>query len=341
MAVSTFLKVSKGLGFAFSGVLLGAAGVLSAHASIGTLQFDQEVSVTAPGSKTAVEVASSGYAVQSGDLITTGSGSAVIAASAGSGLGMGPDSSARIERDETGALRVYLKAGTLMYSLAANQALVVSSGDFTISTFDPAFSRINVSNASSHGMVQRLDGGQVRVAVRDGEAVVKAASGHAYPVAAGQQRGFRVSAANELQVQDAEVIQLLVDIQSPEQVRVNEEFNIRWSIGDELREGDFVTIAPVGAPEDEFEAVASTSVGQVLEFEAPGSPGDYEIRYIDGETGEIRSFVYLEVIRDRVVAYWWRDPRWIGGLAAVTGGAIYLATRDDSDDDDDPAPVSP
>ncbi|MGY6629543.1 MAG: hypothetical protein ACXIUL_00910 [Wenzhouxiangella sp.] len=340
MAVSKFNQISKGLSLAAAGLLLSAAGSLHAQAPIGTLQIDQRVEITASGSDSTVRVNNSGYTVQSGDRIETAQGSAVIAVQGSGGLGLGPGSSARIELSDGGELRVLLDAGTLMYSLPAGQGLTAQAGDFVVSLGDSTTRSISVSQqAASHGVIQRLESGDIRLAVRDGDAVVQAGSGHAYPVSAGQQRGFRVSAANELMVQDTEVVQVLVDIQAPEQVEVRQQFNVRWSTGTEFREGDFLTIAPVGAEDSEFESVASTSVGEVLEFEAPGSPGDYEIRYIDGETGEIRSFVYLEVVRDRIVAVWWRDPRWIGGLAAVTGGAVYLATRDD--DDEEPQIISP
>lgn len=338
MAVQKVRGINK-LAFSFAACVLLVGAPVMAQSAIGTLQIDQPVEVTPAASGSAVSVDNSGYSLVSGDVVSTRRGSAAVALGNGAGMGLGPNSSAKVTKDDAGSFQVTLKAGSFMYSLPADSALTVNAGSFTVST--QGFQALAVSNTEhSYGVIQRLDDGQLRVAVRDGAAVVSSGSGNAYPLSAGQQRGFRLSSDNELLVQDAEVIQVLVDIQSPEQVRVSEEFNIRWSIGDEVRDGDFVTIAPVGAPEDEFEAVASTSVGQTIEFEAPGSPGDYEIRYIDGETGEIRSFVYLEVIRDRVVAYWWRDPRWIGGLAAVTGGAIYLATRDDSDDDD-PTPVSP
>lgn len=340
MAVSRFNQISKGLSLAAAGLLLSAAGSLHAQAPIGTLQIDQRVDITTSGSDAALRVANSGYTVQSGDRIRTGAGSAVIAVQGDGGLGLGPESEALIRLDSSGALDINLYSGTLMYSLPAGSGLTATAGEFTVALGDVAARRIDVASAGiSHGVIQRMESGQIRVAVRDGDAVVRAGSGHAYPVSAGQQRGFRVSAANELMVQDTEIIQVLVDIQAPEQVEVSQQFSVRWSTGTEFNEGDFLTIAPVGAEDSEFESVASTSVGEVLEFEAPGSPGDYEIRYIDGETGEIRSFVYLEVVRDRIVAVWWRDPRWIGGLAAVTGGAIYLATRDD--DDEEPQIISP
>ncbi|MGY6587784.1 MAG: hypothetical protein ACXIUB_05780 [Wenzhouxiangella sp.] len=340
MAVSRIHHSLKGLSFGLAGLLLGAAGSVHAQAPIGTLQIDQRVQITASGSDSALRVSNSGYTVQSGDRIQTSQGSAVIAVQGNGGLGLGPESDARIELSEAGDIQVLLEAGTLMYSLPAGQGLTAHAGEFVVSLGDSATRRVDVSNRpAAHGVIQRMESGQIRVAVRDGDAVVQAGSGHAYPVSAGQQRGFRVSSSNELMVQDTEIVQVLIDIQAPEQVEVRQQFNVRWSTGEEFREGDFLTIAPVGAEDSEFESVASTSVGEVLEFEAPGSPGDYEIRYIDGETGEIRSFVYLEVVRDRIVAYWWRDPRWIGGLAAVTGGAVYLATRDDSDEE--PQIISP
>lgn len=320
---------------------LYAAPVL-ADSPLGTLELDQRLSVTPAGAEQAMRVNASGYALASGDRVATASGSAVLALNGGGGIGLGTNSAARFERLGDGAISVSLDAGTLLYSIPEGRAgLAVNAGEYRVHVGDVGVTARQASRGADHyGVIQRLDDGTVRVAVRDGEATVFGGGDNFYVMTSGEQRGFRQRQAEALAVRSDvfDTVQVLIEIEAPEQVKTSEEFRIRWSTGLEVSPQDFITIAPVGSADDEFEAVASTSIGDVLEFEAPGSPGDYEIRYIDAETGEVRSFVYLEVVRDRVLAYWWRDPRFLGTLTLIGCAAVCFGDRDSQPD---PPPVSP
>ncbi len=47
---------------------------------------------------------------------------------------------------------------------------------------------------------------------------------------------------------------------------------------------DFITIVPAGTPERQYKAYKYTSEGSPVELRAPEKAGDYEVRYLTGQT---------------------------------------------------------
>ncbi len=328
--------------------LLGVSASVLASSPIGTLQIDQRVDVTPAGQDSSVRVSDSDYAFHSNDHVATRGGAAVVVLNDGGAIGLGPGSAGRVAVDDDGAVSVVLEDGVLMYSVPADGSrLAITAGTFRIDTDSdqPRAVQVDAGDGRAEnersGMVQLREDGHVRVAVRDGQAQVTRGGDSRFLLAAGEQRGFFNTEALAVAAGQtfAEAIEILVEIEAPEQVGTREDFSVRWDTGEQVRDVDYISIAPVGAEDDEFESVSSTSEGEVLEFEAPGSPGDYEIRYIDGETGEVKSFVYLEVVRDRAVA-WWTSREVIGAMAFMGGSTALIIGIGDDDDDDEP-PVSP
>ena len=58
---------------------------------------------------------------------------------------------------------------------------------------------------------------------------------------------------------------------------------------------DFVAVAPVGSAGDAYLDWAPLADGNPVALRAPTAPGDYEVRYLDGTTGEVRARTPLVV----------------------------------------------
>ncbi|MEJ1961138.1 MAG: hypothetical protein WDO56_06170 [Gammaproteobacteria bacterium] len=71
-------------------------------------------------------------------------------------------------------------------------------------------------------------------------------------------------------------------VSAPASVGVGASFEIKWTGPNNAR--DFITVVKAGAPEKHYEAYAYTSVGNPVELRAPEQPGDYELRYLTGQT---------------------------------------------------------
>jgi len=326
------------------GLSLMAAGWANA-APIGSLQIDGLVSIEAPGSTSPVPIRDTEYTLFSEDRIITRSGSALLALDGGGSIGLAPSSAATVSVDErSGAVTVHLDQGTLLYSLPsmAGQFRVLVD-DFELQTSLGEGQALNVDAQldTLAGVVRRLDNGQIDVAVESGMLSILTGKGSRYSVAAGDRLGLMSSlnAAEPLLTQTtAAPEEELIRIESPEQVETNENFRIRWD-GISNASESFIAIAERGAEPEEFQRIVNTEEGPVLLLEAPEDEGDYEIRFIDGDTGGVTSFVYLKVVDDELLAAWWMREEFgalelAGGILA--GGVIGYWIKDC-----DPTSVSP
>lgn len=332
----------------FSALMLGlvANGVLAASnaAPIGMLQSEGRFQVVSAHSEQPVTIHQPEYAFYSGDTVIAGS-EAVINLNAGGGLGVTKGSKVTVVLDSDGAVKTDVHSGALLYAFPdGRHDFVFRVGNFSIHGQVPEVQAMQVSDAgSSVGTVERMDDGNLKVAVRSGSLHIFNGASVRYQVSAGESVGLLDLPQHQIRTQAAAPQDVarggrpLVLFQSPERVGTNEEFLIRWEAFEPV-DGDFVVIAKSGAEPDEFESLVSSDEGNELEFEAPGIPGDYEIRFLDGETGEIKRFVYLDVVPDLIGAYWW-DRRLIAGVIAVAPGAVTVFIG--AAGDDDPDPVSP
>jgi Mg-chelatase subunit ChlD len=71
-------------------------------------------------------------------------------------------------------------------------------------------------------------------------------------------------------------------VSSPASVGAGANFNVTWQGPDNLR--DFVTIVKAGAAAGEYGPYAYTAKGSTLELRAPDQPGNYEVRYLTGQS---------------------------------------------------------
>lgn len=82
-------------------------------------------------------------------------------------------------------------------------------------------------------------------------------------------------------------------LDAPATVRAGDRFEIRWTGPD--RGGDLIVVARAGAPDRRWEEFGYTTAGSPVDLAAPFSPGAYEIRYVDGASGEVMARRPLQV----------------------------------------------
>ena len=307
---------------------------------IGTLKADGRFEIRAAGDEQATRLNQDDYTFFSGDTIIARWGPAVLNLADGGGLGVTKGSEIEVSLADDGLIETRLISGSVLYAFPDDtSAFLFRAGNFTIAGSGDQPRAIRVSrDAGRVGTIELLEDGNIRAAVRQGSLTVTNGDAVRYQVNAGESVGLLDLPNQTIQVQGAvrtNTPMPPVLIQSPEQVRTNENFLVRWEAFDPV-DGDFIVIAEEGADPDEFESVVSSDEGRVLEFEAPGDPGDYEIRFIDGETGEIKRFVDLDVRRGVIAAYWWQNP----GIGVMAGAvAVYIGAQ--IVDDNNRRPVSP
>ena len=71
-------------------------------------------------------------------------------------------------------------------------------------------------------------------------------------------------------------------VTAPASVGVGANFKITWQGPNNPR--DFITVVKAGTPEKRYEAYAYTSTGNPVQLRAPEQAGDYEVRYLTGQT---------------------------------------------------------
>lgn len=326
---------------------------MAIDAPIATVESDGAFEVTAAGPATAaraqtVRFTGSEYTFFSGDAVHSLADATVINLNSGGGLGLPKGARVSVSMTERGVAEVDLRAGALLYAFPdAGDQFVIRVGNFTLRGATPDVEVRQVARSDSPepgahvGVIERLADGNLRASVRRGALEVRNGEATRYQVSAGESVGLLDLPPSQLQTQNAlePAGQPLVLIQSPERVGTNENFEVLWEAL-EPADGDYLAIAKSGAEPDEFVTVISTDEGQILEFEAPARPGDYEIRFIDGETGAIERFVYLDVVEDIVAAYWW-DDKIIGGVLGVAAGGVAVLIGSKIDGGGRPRPVSP
>jgi len=322
------------------------AGTAAAATPIGTLTAEGRYEIRAAGDTQATRFDQAEYTFFEGDTVTANGGAVVVNLSGGGGLGLTEGSRMTVEMADDGTVIAALDRGSVLYAFPeGDRDFRLHAGNF-VATGSPEQPRaLQVSRgADSIGTVELVADGNLKASVREGSLFIRNGEAVRYQVNAGETVGLLDLPGETIRTQSTSVPQTggapLILIQSPEQVGTREDFFVRWQAFDPV-DGDYIVIAKEGAEPDEFVSVISSEEGNVVEFEAPGNPGDYEIRFIDGESGEIKRFVYLDVVENVVGAYWWDDSIVRGTLGVVGGAAAVYIGSQVVDDDDDPDPVSP
>jgi len=314
-----------------------------ASAPIGTLQSEGRFQVISADGGKPVRLDQADYTFFSGDTVIVSRDDAVLNLNGGGGFGFPKDSRVTVIQTENGGFEADVLEGSLLYAFPeSRENFVFRVGNFTIHGQTPEVRSMQVaSDGASVGTIELLADGNIKASVRSGALHIRNGDSVRYQVSAGESVGLLDMPNQTIRTQSdiSDPRKPLVLIQSPERVGTNEDFLIRWEAA-EPAQGDYVVIAKSGAEPDEFESLVNSDEGNELAFEAPGSPGDYEIRFIDGQTGEIKRFVYLDVIQDVAGAYWW-DSRVVGALLGVTAGATGVYIVSERDGNGRERPVSP
>jgi len=82
-------------------------------------------------------------------------------------------------------------------------------------------------------------------------------------------------------------------VTAPARVAPSESIEVAW-VGPEGQE-DFVSLAHVGSQDLEYLEWARVEDGNPSLLRAPSAPGEYELRYVDGEKGEVRARAAIKV----------------------------------------------
>jgi hypothetical protein len=80
----------------------------------------------------------------------------------------------------------------------------------------------------------------------------------------------------------------------PDTVPAGSPFEVAWQGPDNSR--DFITIVPAGAPPRQYDAYVYTARGNPVAMNAPEEAGDYEVRYLTGQTYATLAATPIEVM---------------------------------------------
>jgi len=315
---------------------------------IGTVESNGHYTLKPAGQESAARFHKQSNAYFAGDVIESKNARTAINFHGGGGVGLTGQSAVQVDADSDGRLTLTLLRGSLLYAFPdGKQEFEIQVGNFMLSPHAPNARALQVDRGGAFvGNVERLADGNLKLKVRNGELFVTNGGEVRYAVSSGESVGL-IDLPERLDVQrsdaspDPEIL-----IQSPERVGTSEEFQVRWQANQPV-EGDYVVIAKSGADPDEFETLVNSDEGEVLSLTAPGSAGDYEIRFIDGVTGQVKSFVYLDVTSNVPAGLFLASSSGGGGIGAagaalaVVGAGTAVIIGTEIADDDDPVSVSP
>lgn len=89
------------------------------------------------------------------------------------------------------------------------------------------------------------------------------------------------------------VLKAGVTLKAPASAPAGSYFTVDWTGPD--NRGDYITIVPPDAPDRKFLGYAYTKKGSPAKIQAPDQPGDYEIRYITGQSRKVLGRIKMEV----------------------------------------------
>ncbi len=89
------------------------------------------------------------------------------------------------------------------------------------------------------------------------------------------------------------VTEATATVSAPEQVMAGADVEVTWTGPNNA--GDYVTIAPAGSPDGTYLDYEYTTAGSPLTIRAPDEPGDYEVRYVTGQSDSTLALAPIEV----------------------------------------------
>ena len=131
---------------------------------------------------------------------------------------------------------------------------------------------------------------------------------------------------------NVEVTSVIVTVDAPSEVAAGSRFEVDWE--GPARPADYLAMASEGAADADYVSLHLTSQGSPARFDAPWDPGNYEIRYIEGDRNRVRRRATVAVVLaaaslkapQRVRAGTRFDVRWTG--PDRPGDYLAIASRD-------------
>jgi Ca-activated chloride channel family protein len=105
---------------------------------------------------------------------------------------------------------------------------------------------------------------------------------------------YRSRRGRSLDRANLEVFEVLATLEGPAKIGIGEDVSFDWNGPDGSQ--DYLSIAAAGAEDDQYLSWAPTSAGNPARLAAPKNAGDYELRYVRGEDGEVLARHPLEVV---------------------------------------------
>lgn len=95
-----------------------------------------------------------------------------------------------------------------------------------------------------------------------------------------------------------EVFEILATLEGPTIVGPEEVFSVNWTGPDSPQ--DFLSIAAREEPDEQYRSFSPTASGNPIDLTAPVTPGDYEIRYVRADDGEVLARHALAVVVEEI-----------------------------------------
>jgi Ca-activated chloride channel homolog len=94
---------------------------------------------------------------------------------------------------------------------------------------------------------------------------------------------------------DITVTPITATVEGPEKVGAGGTFEVKWT-GPNNR-ADYITIVPPDAPARKFLKYSYTKKGSPVKIQAPDEPGEYEIRYVTGQSRTVLAKAKIDVLK--------------------------------------------
>ncbi|MEM7597199.1 MAG: vWA domain-containing protein [Pseudomonadota bacterium] len=93
---------------------------------------------------------------------------------------------------------------------------------------------------------------------------------------------------------DIELVAADVSVSGPEEVRAQSSMTVSWT--ETINTGDYISVVPVGSPDDDFSQYFVVRDQNSKEIDTPDAPGLYELRYILKEGNKVLARQTIDVV---------------------------------------------
>ena len=120
---------------------------------------------------------------------------------------------------------------------------------------------------------------------------------------------------------DIELVAAEVNVSGPEQVRAKSEMTVSWT--PTVNEADYIVLAPVGSPDNDFSQYFSIRGQTERAMKTPETPGLYELRYVLKEGTRVLARQMIDVVPETAAL---NDGAMIEAPDAAAAGSLVSIT---------------